>query len=88
MDNLDEVYSALSDVRDKWKQIGRLLCGSLTLETIGHHHGDSLRDVLQAWLSSEVESNWETIIEILTRDDVGEENLARKLEEKYHKGKS
>ena len=89
VNDLSEVLTELFPARTKWYNIGLKLAVPVeTLESIKSKNreepGDCLRDMLLCALrSSTPELTWKRIFEALNSAVVGQEQLAKSLEEKY-----
>ena len=89
VNDLSEVLTELFPARTKWYNIGLKLAVPVeTLESIKSKNreepGDCLREMLlRALRSSTPELTWKRIIEVLSSAVVGQEQLAKSLEEKY-----
>ena len=85
IDSLWDVMTELHDVRDKWKMIGLgLRLPHSDLEAISGSPQDCLERSMSKWLKRvDPPPTWQAIVAVLRSKVVGEERIAKELEEKF-----
>ena len=84
---LKAAINALHSVCHKWYNIGvQLEVPTFQLKNIERKSCDSmdqLRDALDFWMSKETSPSWRHLIDALKAPSVGENRLAKEIEEQY-----
>ena len=79
--------NALHSVCHKWYNIGvQLEISTFQLKSIERKSSDSmdqLRDTLDYWMSNDPSPSWRHLVDVLKAPSVGENRLAKAIEEKY-----
>ena len=92
IDNAYDVFEAMYEARDKWRNIGGAFrVPDSTLSCIAQEEDsadDRLYRVIKAWLENGGGTSactWSVVAETLKKKTVGREHIAREVEEKYLK---
>ena len=84
---LKAAINALHSVCHKWYNIGvQLEVPTFQLKIIEKKTNDSmdqLRDTLDCWMSNDLSPSWKHLVDALKAPSVGENRIAREIEEKY-----
>ena len=84
---LKVAINALHSVCPKWYNIGvQLQVPTFQLKNIKKKRSDSmdqLRDTLDYWISNDAFPSWRHLVDALKAPSVGENRLAKEIEEKY-----
>ena len=87
MPTLKAAINALHSVCPKWYNIGvQLEVPTFQLKNIEKKTNDSmdqLRDTLDYWMSNNLSPSWSQIVDVLKAPSVGENRIAKEIEEKY-----
>jgi len=84
---LKAAINALHSVCPKWYNIGvQLEVPTFQLKNIEKKSSDlmdQLRDTLDYWMSNDLSPSWRNLVDALKAPSVGENRLAKEIEEKY-----
>ena len=87
IDDLGTIQEELFSIRAKAYNIGLMLKVPVDiLDSISSQFtdpSDKLRETLKAWLRVDTQQKWQTIVEMLRTNTVGEPKLASDIETKY-----